>query len=108
MAKIIAVDFDGTLCYGERYPKIGSPNTQLISKLISEKKKGAEIVLWTCREGLELTNALIWLNRQGLSVDSVNTNRPGMIAAFGGDSRKIFANVYIDDRAIRPDELDRI
>ena len=38
---------------------------------------------------------------QGLIFDAVNENLPDMIEKFGGDSRKIFADVYIDDKALR-------
>lgn len=33
--KIIAVDFDGTLCYSN-WPELGSPNTMLIDYLLPE------------------------------------------------------------------------
>lgn len=36
----------------------------------------------------------------GIIFDAVNENLPEIIEAFGGDCRKIFANEYIDDRAI--------
>lgn len=45
-----AVDFDGTLCENA-YPEIGAPNLPLIDKLISCRRLGAKIILWTCREG---------------------------------------------------------
>ena len=37
--KIIAVDFDGTLCYSN-WPELGSPNTMLIDYLLQEKAAG--------------------------------------------------------------------
>lgn len=43
-----AVDFDGTLCENA-YPEIGAPNLPLIDKLISCRRLGAKIILWTCR-----------------------------------------------------------
>lgn len=49
-----AVDFDGTLCENA-YPEIGAPNLPLIDKLISRRRLGAKIILWTCREGEMLT-----------------------------------------------------
>lgn len=51
-----AVDFDGTLCENA-YPEIGAPNLSLIDKLISRRRLGAKVILWTCREG-ELLNIL--------------------------------------------------
>lgn len=52
-----AVDFDGTLCENA-YPEIGAPNLPLIDKLISRRRLGAKIILWTCREGEMLTRAV--------------------------------------------------
>lgn len=49
-----AVDFDGTLCENA-YPEIGAPNLPLIDKLISRRRLGAKIILWTCRDGEMLT-----------------------------------------------------
>ena len=37
--KTIAVDFDGTLCEREKFPKIGSPKIELIEWLIEQKKQ---------------------------------------------------------------------
>ena len=46
---VIAVDFDGTLCHGNHYPYIGKPNHSIIDWVITQKQKGANIFLWTCR-----------------------------------------------------------
>ena len=37
--KVYAVDFDGTLCRGTRFPKIGTPNFYLF-EFLKEKQKG--------------------------------------------------------------------
>ena len=37
MKKVIAVDFDGTICEN-RFPEIGEPNTELIGQLIEEQE----------------------------------------------------------------------
>ena len=42
--KIIAVDFDGTLCENE-WPKIGTPNFELIRYLKNEQKKDRKSVV---------------------------------------------------------------
>lgn len=97
-SKIIAVDFDGTLCVN-KYPKIGAPNVELIQYLIGQKKKGAKLILWTCRVGDILDRAIHWCKQNGLIFDAVNENIPEIVDAFGSDTRKIFANEYIDDLA---------
>jgi hypothetical protein len=96
--KIIAVDFDGTLCEN-CWPKIGEPNLDLLRHLRREKKNGAKIILWTCRSGEELSAAVKWCEVYGLIFDAVNQNTPEAIEEFGEDTRKIFAHEYIDDRA---------
>ncbi len=96
--KIIAVDFDGTLCE-DCYPNIGAPNNGLIRYLKEQQKAGAKIILWTCRTGALLSSAVIWLvYGQELYVDAINENLPEVIEEMGGDTRKIFADEYIDDR----------
>jgi hypothetical protein len=96
--KIIAVDFDGTLCEN-KWPEIGEPNWDLIQYLADERRDhGAKIILWTCREGRELVDALVWCMHKGMIFDAVNENLPEIIEEFSGDCRKIFANEYIDDK----------
>lgn len=96
--KIIAVDFDGTLCEN-MWPDIGLPNRGLITYLIHQQTLGNKVILWTCRTGEKLEAAVNWCTRQGLRFDAVNENLPEAIEVFGSDSRKIFADVYIDDRS---------
>ncbi len=95
---IIAVDFDGTLC-ADCYPKIGAPNLRLIYILKELRKKGARLILWTCRCGEPLREALKWCAFYGLGFDAVNENLPEILEKYGSDSRKIFADIYIDDRS---------
>lgn len=94
---VIAVDFDGTLCEN-MWPDIGAPNIELISYLLDEKKKGSKIILWTCRAGDYLTDAVIWCMDHGLYFDAINENVPEKIAYYGGDVRKVSADIYIDDK----------
>ena len=96
--KIIAVDFDGTLCEN-KWPDIGEPNTELITYLVNEQCAGAKVILWTCRTGKELIDAILWCGDYGLNLDGANTNTPEIIEEFGRDTRKIFADEYIDDRS---------
>lgn len=104
--KIIAVDFDGTLCE-DKWPEIGEPNQKVIDYIQKQYFSGAKIILWTCREGQDLVNALVWCMRQGLIFDAVNENLPEIIDEFGSDRRKIFAHEYLDDKALRPESVWR-
>lgn len=94
---IIAADFDGTLCEN-KWPEIGEPNKELIAYLKERRAAGDKLVLWTCRVGEILDNAVAWSAEQGIIFDAVNENLPEIISSFGTDTRKIFANEYIDDR----------
>ena len=96
---IIAVDFDGTLCEN-KYPEIGEPNMELIDFLMNCQLNGDKVILWTCRNEEQTKAAVDWCSEKGLVFDAVNENLPEIITEFGGDTRKIFANVYIDDRNV--------
>lgn len=97
--KIIAIDFDGTLCEN-KYPKIGEPNMDIIDYILRCQLNGDKVILWTCRTDKILKEAIDWCSEKGLVFDAVNENLPEIIDIFGGDTRKIFANVYIDDRNV--------
>lgn len=97
---VIAVDFDGTLCRSA-WPAIGYPNYSLINSLKRWQRHGCRLILWTCREGDMLREALTWCHRWGLYFDTVNENLPERVAKYGGDCRKVSADIYIDDRAYR-------
>jgi hypothetical protein len=101
---IYAVDFDGTLSLAG-WPNVGSPNKPLFDFLIRQKRDGDKIILWTCRVGDRLEEAVNFCKDNGLEFDEVNRNLPSVIEAFGGDTRKIVANVYIDDSAMSADQF---
>jgi len=98
-APIWAVDFDGTLTVGSHYPYIGKPNEKLIAVLKIAKLSGVKLILWTCREGEALKEALDWCTEQGLEWDAVNDNVQEVLDSYGINSRKVVATYYIDDRA---------
>ncbi|MDO4557305.1 MAG: hypothetical protein Q4B70_19500 [Lachnospiraceae bacterium] len=96
--QIIAVDFDGTLCKNA-WPDIGFPHIELINYLIRlQKEEDAKLILWTCRVGKMLDKAVAWCEEHGLIFNAINCNLPEIVEEFGSDTRKIFANWYIDDR----------
>lgn len=103
---IYAVDFDGTLCESQ-YPGIGAPNTYLINHLIKRRKEGVKLILWTCREGEKLHEAVEWCEEHGLEFDAVNDNLPEMIAIHGNSNcRKVCATCYIDDLAVNKEKYN--
>ena len=56
------------------------------------------MILFTCRDGQRLKEAVKWCSKQGLQFDRVNDNLPERIRAYKGNTRKISADVYVDDR----------
>lgn len=95
---IIAVDFDGTLCE-DAYPGIGKANNYLIYALKGRQALGDKLILWTCRAGEKLDEAIEWCTEHGLRFDAVNDNLPEVVELYGNNSRKITADVYLDDRS---------
>lgn len=100
--KIIAIDFDNCLSLHGKFPDIGDPNTKLFEYLIRRQSEGDSVILWTCREDEDLEKAVQFCKDHGLNPDYVNENHPRIVEAFGKDTRKIFANMYIDDLAKTP------
>ena len=94
----IAVDFDGTIVE-HKYPEIGKELPFATHTLLSLQKKGHRIILWTYRAGKELDEAIDFCRNKGLEFYTVNKNYPEEI--FNNNiSRKILADIYIDDRNI--------
>ena len=99
--KIIGVDFDGTLAVTKgTYPEIQKPIQEVIDYILEEQRKGAYLVLVTMREGMDLEEALMWCEDQGIKFDAVNDNLPHMKEFFKNNPRKIFCNEYLDDMNI--------
>lgn len=99
MKYAIAIDFDGTLCTND-YPRIGKPNREIIYTAIQLQQHGAGLILWTCREGGYLTEAITACESWGLRFDAINESLPEWRAAWGSNPRKVAANEYWDDRAM--------
>lgn len=96
---IISVDFDGTIVENE-YPEIGALVAEAAATLAKLKRDGHEIVINTCRAGDLALAAVNFLLSQGVPFDRINANNPRNIAFYGSDTRKIFADCYIDDRNV--------
>jgi ribonucleotide monophosphatase NagD (HAD superfamily) len=107
MSFILAVDYDGTLFEGS-WPEKGKPILNVVEKVKEFKNNGSEIVLWTCREGSSLEEAIQRCKEElDLEFDAINSNastaseyikekeKIGEIFC----TRKIFANFYLDDRS---------
>ena len=93
---IIAVDFDGTVVE-HRYPAIGKIRPFAFETLLLLQKKGHTLILWTYRKGTELEAAVDFCSDHGIQFYAVNSNDPYEVWK-EDDHRKIYADIYIDDR----------
>jgi len=94
----IAVDFDGTIVE-HAYPDIGKEKLFAFQTLKQLNKMGASLILWTFRSGVELDNAVEFCRKNGIEFYAVNKNYPEEIID-DSVSRKIDADIYIDDKNI--------
>ena len=96
---ILAVDFDGTLSLGT-WPDVGPANEKLFRLLKKRKDEGDKLILWSCRVGKPLEEAVAWCRENDLEFDAVNDNLPEVIEIYGTNSRKVSCDYYIDDKAL--------
>lgn len=94
---IIAVDFDGTIVEHE-YPAIGKPIPFAIETLLHLQKDGHRLILWTVRRGDLLKEAVEYCASQGLYFYAENENYRGETIEKQDFSRKLKADLFIDDR----------
>lgn len=100
LPKIIAVDFDGTLVE-DKWPEIGEPNKEMFEFLkYLQKEHSIKLILWTSRTDRHLINAIEFCKAQGIEFDAINENIPEVKALTGRDTRKVYADIYLDDKSI--------
>jgi hypothetical protein len=94
---IIAIDFDGTISRGP-FPEIRGEVPYAAASLREIAEKGHYIIIWTCRSGSYLLNAVNWLLERGIPFHRVNDHNPDNMVEYGPGGKKVFADVYIDDQ----------
>ncbi len=94
----IAVDFDGTVVE-HKYPEIGEEMLFAFETLKQLQKQGHQLILWTYRAGKYLDFAVEYCRENGIEFYAVNKNYPEEIYD-DSISRKIDADVFIDDRNV--------
>ena len=95
---IIAVDFDGTIVE-DAYPGIGEARIFAFETLTRLQQDGHRLILWTYRCNKRLDEAVDFCKQNGIEFYAVNKSFPE--EEFNGDvSRKIMADLFIDDRNI--------
>lgn len=92
----IAVDFDGTIVE-DNYPEIGKPK-QFAFAALKELQKDNQLILWTCRTGRCLDEAVEFCKKNGVNFYAVNRNYPEEEISDSNFMRKIDADLFIDDR----------
>ncbi|MFT5336693.1 MAG: hypothetical protein ACJAY8_000046 [Sphingobacteriales bacterium] len=93
----IAVDFDGTIVE-HKFPQIGKEMLFAFQTLKSLHEKGHRIILWTFRHGLALDEAVEYCQKNGLEFYAINRSHPDENFDPKEASRKLEADLFIDDR----------
>ena len=96
---VIAVDFDGTIVE-HKYPAIGRElpyATETLRMLIRDRHT---LILWSVREGRLLDEAVEWCRERGVEFYAVNRDYPEESREHDSFSRKLKADLFIDDRNI--------
>ncbi len=96
---VIAIDFDGTIVE-HKYPAIGKEMLFAFDTLKAMQGAGHLLILWTYRAGKELDEAVEYCKNNGLEFYAVNRSYPEEEFKEGEVSRKINADMFIDDRNV--------
>lgn len=95
--KKLAIDFDGTIV-DDAYPGIGKPKIFAFETLKKLQNEGYRLILWTYREGKSLEEAVKFCRKNGIEFYAVNSSFDGEVFDHSSQSRKIDADLFIDDR----------
>jgi hypothetical protein len=94
---IFAIDFDGTIVEQRKYPEIGELLPGAKEVITELRRRQHFIIIWSCREGAAASKMVLFLWQNKIPFDSINQNAPTSIVGFLSHSRKLYADVYIDD-----------
>jgi len=97
--RTIAVDFDGTIVEN-KFPDIGPEKFFAIDTLKMLQEKQHRLILWTVRHGKKLEEAVEFCRKRGLEFYAVNNSFPDENFNPEETSRKINADIFIDDRNV--------
>ena len=93
---VISIDFDGTVVE-HRYPKIGEERPKATETLRKLMEDGHKLVLWTVREGKLLDEAVEWCRERGVEFSAINETLKAETNEHSHNTRKIKADIYVDD-----------
>jgi hypothetical protein len=103
---ILSIDFDQTVAKVPHFPHIDGLRKgarKYINKLYNE---GYYIIINTCRtdkyekECYDATEAISYLYDNGIKYHKFNENHKQLMDFFDSDSRKISADIYVDDKGM--------
>ena len=94
---IIAIDFDGTICRST-FPAIEGTMPGAKEVITRLHEQGHYLIIWTCRTGQNLLDAVNWMLKEGIPFDRVNDHNPDNLARYGDGGKKVYAHCYIDDK----------
>lgn len=108
--EILAVDFDDTIAISrfneeKKETDIVGYNERVVSFVKGFKANGGKVILNTCRHDHSLEVAVEYCKSLGLEFDKVNENLDEEVEMFG-DCRKIFADYYLDDKAMKISDIE--
>jgi len=95
---IFAVDFDGTIVT-QAWPDIGEERKYAIFVMKKLQESGHKIIIWTGRNGKQLSDIMNWFLSKKFFPDAVNAN---LFFNSGCNNPKIHADVYIEDKSFPP------
>jgi hypothetical protein len=95
----IAIDFDGTIVENA-FPNIGRPMLFAFETMKLLQNHRHQLILWTYREGERLREAVEFCRENGIEFYAVNRSYPEEVFDEKQTSRKINADIFIDDRNI--------
>ena len=95
--KKLAIDFDWTIVE-DAYPSIGKPKIFAFETLKKLQSEGYRLILWTYRHGKSLEEAVEFCRKNGIEFYAVNSSFEGEVFDDETQSRKIDADLFIDDR----------
>lgn len=98
---IIAIDFDGTIIE-DRFPDIGEMKQGAGEAINALYAEGFTIIIWSCRNGINKARAIEWLVRAGIKFHYFNQSCADNVKKYGSDTRKVYADLYIDDKGVNP------
>lgn len=89
-----------------KFPEIVEPKQKMVAAVKMLQVQGHKVILWTSRDGKDLAAAVEWCKNQGIVFDAVNEPLPEQIARWNNDTRKIYADFYIDDKAVTVETME--